>query len=369
MSEGKLIMATSKVAVLKTTPATAVEDYKKLLAMADVKNHLNPKKTTILKDNISWHFFYPAANTTPWQLEGTIQGLRENGFNDLVCVQNRTVVINAFKGERNNKYPPIFKKNNIPVKYNFLEKDMKWIKYQPKGKLLVLDKIFPEGIRIPDFFFDKNVLHLPTVKCHVYTTMTGAMKNAFGGLLNSKRHYTHSAIHKTLVDLLMIQKEIHSGIFATMDGTVAGNGPGPRTMKFETKNIILASADSVAIDAVSSHLMGFDPMKVGCIRTAHEQGLGCGNFSEIEIVGEDIKNTNWKFSVGDNAATAFVKPFWFGPLAPIQKLFFHTPLVYFFVLGSMLFHDYVWYPTKGKKVINEYLKTEWGKFWQSYPYE
>ena len=26
--------------------------------------------TTILKDNISWHFPFPAANTTPWQLEG-----------------------------------------------------------------------------------------------------------------------------------------------------------------------------------------------------------------------------------------------------------------------------------------------------------
>src|SRR6185503_8447013 len=44
--------------------------------------------------------------------------------------------------------------------------------------------------------------------CHIYTTTTGAMKNAFGGLLNTKRHYTHSWIHATLVDLLAIQKEI-----------------------------------------------------------------------------------------------------------------------------------------------------------------
>ena len=55
------------------------------------------------------------------------------------------------------------------------------------------------------------------------------MKNAFGGLLHNHRHYTHSWIHRTLVDLLAIQKEIHTGIFAVMDGTTAGNGPGPRT--------------------------------------------------------------------------------------------------------------------------------------------
>ena len=43
-------------------------------------------------------------------------------------------------------------------------------------------------IRIPDYFIGKNIVHLPTVKCHIYTTTTGAMKNAFGGLLNHKRH-------------------------------------------------------------------------------------------------------------------------------------------------------------------------------------
>ena len=56
------------------------------------------------------------------------------------------------------------------------------------------------------------------------------MKNAFGGLLNEHRHWTHPVIHETLVDLLMIQKKIHRGVFAVMDGTFAGDGPGPRCM-------------------------------------------------------------------------------------------------------------------------------------------
>ena len=92
--------------------------------------------------------------------------------------------------------------------------------------MLVLPRIFPEGIRIPELFLGTNVVHLPTVKCHIYTTTTGAMKNAFGGLLATRRHYTHTFIHETLVDLLTIQKEIHTGLFAVMDGTTAGVGPG-----------------------------------------------------------------------------------------------------------------------------------------------
>ena len=166
------------------------------------------------------------------------------GFTDQVCVQNKTVVTNAFKGEDLNHYVPIFKRYDIPVLYNFKDEDMTWVRYQPKARMRVLDRIFPEGIHIPDYFFGKNIVHLPTVKCHIYTTTTGAMKNAFGGLLNTRRHYTHSWIHETLVDLLAIQKEIHSGLFAIMDGTTAGNGPGPRTMYPVVKNVMLASERS-----------------------------------------------------------------------------------------------------------------------------
>ena len=273
------------VAVLRTQPDTVLADYQRLFDLAGGKQALDPNATTILKDNISWHYPMPSANSTPWQLEGTILALRQQGFDDLVCVQNKTVVINTFKGEDLNGYLPIFRAHQIPVRYNFKPEDMTWVPFSPKAKMNVLDKIFPDGLRIPDYFFGKNIVHLPTIKCHIYTTTTGAMKNAFGGLLSTHRHYTHSWIHETLVDLLKIQKEIHPGIFAVMDGTTAGNGPGPRTLVPVVKNVILASEDQVAIDAVAAKLMGFDPMSIPYIRIATEQGLGCGDPRDIEHRG------------------------------------------------------------------------------------
>ena len=125
---------------------------------------------------------------------------------------------------------------------------------------------------IPKRFIGENIIHLPTVKTHVFTTTTGAMKNAFGGLLNEHRHWTHPVIHETLVDLLMIQKKIHRGVFAVMDGTFAGDGPGPRCMMPHVKNVILASADQVAIDAVAAKLMGMDPMSIKFIRHGARDG-------------------------------------------------------------------------------------------------
>src|SRR5438045_4592248 len=290
----------SQGAIRRVSADTIRSDIDRLVGLAKVESALVQGQTTILKDNISWHFPFPAANSTPWQLEGTIQALARRGFADQVCVQNKTVVTNAFKGEDLNHYVPIVKRYGIPVLYNFVEKDMTWVPFQPKARMRVLNRIYPEGIHIPDFFFGKNIVHLPTTKCHIYTTTTGAMKNAFGGLLNTHRHYTHSWIHETLVDLLAIQKEIHPGLFAIMDGTTCGNGPGPRTMYPVVKDYMLASADQVAIDAISAKMMGFDPMSIDYIRLAHEAGLGNGRPENIEIVGADVSHENWGFHVGKN---------------------------------------------------------------------
>ncbi len=360
-------MAKSKVAVLKVQPETILRDIARLCDLAGMDQALARGATTILKDNISWHYPFPGANSTPWQIEGAVVALRDAGYTDLVCVQNKTVVTNAFKGEDLNHYLPIFRKYDIPVKYNFRDEDMRWIDYRPKARMHVLPKIFPEGIRIPDFFEGKNIVHLPTVKCHIYTTTTGAMKNAFGGLLATKRHYTHSWIHRTLVDLLAIQKEIHPGLFAIMDGTTAGNGPGPRTMFPVVKNYMLASADQVAIDAVAAKMMGFDPMKLEFISVAHDDGLGVGDPRDIEIVGDDVSGESWGFEVGDNGASKVGDFMWFGPMKRFQKVFFHTPLVNAFILGSELYHDYYRWPLKDRQTFEDWSRnTEWGRLFDRY---
>ncbi len=230
------------------------------------------------------------------------------------------------------------------------EKGEEWIQYVPKAKMRVLDKIYPEGIRIPKRLIGSNIIHLPTMKTHVFTQMTGAMKNAFGGLLFEKRHWTHSVIHETLVDLLAIQKEIHPGLFAVMDGTFAGDGPGPRCMIPHVKNYILASGDMVAIDAVAAKMMGFDPLAIKFIRLAHEQGLGCGDVREIEVVGEDISTVNFHFDAGDTLASRGQKMIYWGPLKWLEHLLLRTVLTPWFYAASILYHDVYWYNCVGRRV-------------------
>ncbi|MES0339500.1 MAG: DUF362 domain-containing protein [Anaerolineales bacterium] len=356
-----------KVAVLKTSPETVLDDVQEVMRLANFEAALPKEIRTGLKINISWQTWYPACSSTPWQIEGVIQALQGAGYKDIVGVHNDTVVVDTSVGEFNNKHRFVTDKYDIPCIYLY-EEDFEWFEYVPKNhKLLVLDKVYPKGLFIPRALVGMNMIQLPTVKTHVFTTITGAMKNAFGGLLHRDRHWTHAVIHDTLVDLLMIQREIHPGLFAVMDGTFAGDGPGPRAMHWHQKDILLASADQVAIDAVSAKLQGFDPMQIRFIRRAHELNLGIGDPNEIEIVGYDIEQEPpWEFVQTDTFASRGQKMIYHGPLKPLEKLLLQSPLVPWSYFASNFYHNVYWYPFVGRKRVEAALENPWGQLFKDY---
>jgi uncharacterized protein (DUF362 family) len=355
-----------RVAVLRTRPETVLEDYGRLMSLAGMEEALPKTSDTILKMNVSWQTWYPSCSTTPWQLEGVIAQLQKAGYPNIIGAHNDTVVVNVRDGERNNKLLFITEKYQIPCIYLY-ENKFDWLAYKPKRPFLVLDKVFPDGVRIPRVLIGKNIVHLPTVKTHVFTTITGAMKNAFGGLLHRNRHWTHSVIHETLVDLLQIQQEIHTGIFAVMDGTFAGDGPGPRAMRWHEKGILLASADQVAIDAVSAKLQGFDPMELLFLRLAHERGLGIAEPRQIEIVGYDIsQEPPWNFVQEDTLASLGQKAIYQGPLKSLEKILLQSPLVPWSYFASNLYHNVYWYPFVGRRRVETALHTAWGDLFRRY---
>jgi len=357
---------TAKVAVLYASAPAIVEDIGKAMRMAEFSKALDPTAPTALKVNISWQHWYPGCSSSPWQIEGIVNALRAEGFNDIIAAHNGTVVVKSHEGEVKNKHKLVQDRLGIPS-IHLTDKGVPWVRYTPKAEMLVLDQIFPDGIEIPQALIGRNIVHLPTMKTHVFTTMTGAMKNAFGGLLHYRRHWTHSQIHKTLVDLLAIQKEIHPGVFAVMDGTFAGDGPGPRAMRPHVKNLVLASADQVAIDAVAAKLMGFEPLELEFIRLAHERGLGIGDPREIEVVGLDISGINFAFAKDEDTFASWgQKQIYWGPLHFMEKALLRTPIVPWSYFASNVYYNLFWYPLIGRGRVKAAKKTEWGKLFDSY---
>jgi uncharacterized protein (DUF362 family) len=365
----------SKVALLRTTPRTVLRDYHELFNLAGYQEVIAKDADTALKVNISWHFFFPASSTVPWQLEGVIRALQADGYdpNLIHACHNRTVVIDAHLGERENKQLNVIEAHGL--RNIHLYEGEEWINIRDAvgdltRQFLCLNDVYPKGFLIPRRFIGENIIHLPTIKTHVFTTTTGAMKNAFGGLLNERRHWTHPVIHETLVDLLMIQKKIHRGVFAVMDGTFAGDGPGPRCMIPHVKNVILASSDQTAIDAVAARLMGFDPLSIKYIRLAHELGLGCGDPREIEIVGDQqAAQESWHF-VGPFEKMTFASRMqhliYWGPLKKPIEWSLKTVLAPWAYIASVLYHDSFWYPLRGKRMMQAVLASDWGRLFRNW---
>lgn len=358
----------SAVAVLRTSPESVITDYKRLMDLSGFKSTLVKNARMVLKLNLSWTLYYPACSTAPWQLEGAVSSLLDAGYRNLVAVENQTVVTHPWRGAYNNKWLSVLEKYG--VSFQPLT-DVEWVSFRPRSEMLVMDRLFSE-ILIPRMFQGSNVVHLPTMKTHGHTTTTGAMKNAFGGLIPKYRHHAHLRIHEVLVDLLAVQKEIHKGIFAVMDGCIAGNGAGPRTMEPFSGDLILAGEDQVALDAVAARVMGFDPMKIDYIRIAHDRGLGMGDLDQVEIAGiskDDFQSLRFGFRSEKSPVIRWDQRIRKGThsISWLHNLLFHSPVFTAFILGSELYHDRIWYPLVGMKRMKQFKDNGWSRLFQSYP--
>jgi uncharacterized protein (DUF362 family) len=355
----------SRVAVLRTHPDTVVADYGRLMRLAGYADTLPRDGELLLKLNLSWTKYFPACSTQPWQLDGVVRTLLEDGYRPerIHPVENKTVVTNPRQGVVANKWGPILDRHGLP----FIPlPEVEWTVYRFRSPLLKLNQIFPEGIEIPKLYIGASVLHLPTVKTHGHSITTGAVKNAFGGLLKEVRHYAHEFIHEVLVDLLYMQRELHPAVFAVMDGTVVGDGAGPRTMVPREGNLILASRDSVAIDAIAARLMGYDPLGIPYLRMAHERGLGVADPREIELVGDDVADVNFRCQTSRSLVIWGDQLIRKGPLRPLKRLLLHSPLVVWAPFASNVYHDVLWYPTVGQGRIRAFAGSGWGRLFARY---
>ena len=144
---------------------------------------------------------------------------------------------------------------------------------------------------------------------------------------------------------------------------------GPRCMEPIVKNVMLASADQVAIDAVAAKLMGFDPMSIKYIRLAHERGLGCGDPRDIEIVGDtDAAKQRWNFrgpSAGTFASRIQHRIHWGKLKRPIEWSL-KTVLAPIAYLSSVIYHDSIWYPFVAHRRVSAAMRSDWGRLFHNW---
>ncbi len=152
-------------------------------------------------------------------------------------------------------------------------------------------------VRLPRTIREADVLiNVPKMKTHIYTTVTLALKNQHGYLLwGDKLRFHRTDLDQKLSDLYRAVKPD----LAIVDGICAMQGQGPHSAYPEDlindMNVIIAGTDCVAVDAVTSAVMGFDPLEVKTTRIAFSEGLGEADLSKIEVRGKKIQEVRRVF--------------------------------------------------------------------------
>ncbi len=136
------------------------------------------------------------------------------------------------------------------------------------------------------------IINVPKLKVHHMALVTLCMKNLMGMIL--PKSIMHSKINEKIVDLATLFKDkvrlnVVDGLVGAEEDEVNGS---PVQM-----GLIIAGTDMVAVDSVSTAVMGINPREVKYLRLAEERGLGVSNLDEIEVLGEDIKSVRRIFKL------------------------------------------------------------------------
>jgi uncharacterized protein (DUF362 family)/NAD-dependent dihydropyrimidine dehydrogenase PreA subunit len=135
------------------------------------------------------------------------------------------------------------------------------------------------------------IINLPKFKTHSLTLFTGGIKNLYGTIPAGLRRQYHGEF-LNMTDFCRALVDVYSVVqpqLTIMDGIMAMEGEGPGSGKVRNLGLILASRDTVALDATAPRIIGLEPDEVLTTRFAAERGLGVADPARIEIMGEKIE--------------------------------------------------------------------------------
>jgi uncharacterized protein (DUF362 family)/NAD-dependent dihydropyrimidine dehydrogenase PreA subunit len=136
------------------------------------------------------------------------------------------------------------------------------------------------------------LVNLPKLKTHSFAVFSGAVKNMYGVIPLGLRHDFHRRYIRNDVFSQMLV-DLFSAVpphLTVMDAVVGMEGEGPSGGKPKPIGLILAGVDGVAVDAVATKIVGYDPAEVFTTAHAGDRKIGVADLRQIDVVGERIQD-------------------------------------------------------------------------------
>jgi uncharacterized protein (DUF362 family) len=233
-------------------------------------------------------YFSPQTHTDPMVVDALLAWLADHGYRRLALMENAThgvatrlvfAAIGYADIARRHGAEAVYLDEGGTASYTLADEEI------PIRISRRFYETFVDSARQPGNFY----LTLPKLKTHSMTTVTLGVKNQQAFPIHEDRmdFHTHDTLHVRLARLYrMAQPD-----FCIIEGTTAiahGNVP-PRTLLDECStqlNILIGGRDTVAVDTVGAKVMGYGIEEVEHLRLVAEWGLGEGDLSHIEVIGD-----------------------------------------------------------------------------------
>ena len=286
----------SLVAITKHTHSVADTVRNAIDLLGGIGRFVKPGNSVIIKPNLAYPY-PPPATTDPRVVEEIAKlcfeaGAREVGIGDSSSYSCKNILGVGRWSNRDVIERTGMDKAAANSGAKIVDFDLEPWKYVEIPDGLVLRKA-----EIASAMLEYDVvINVPALKTHFETLVTLGIKNYHGILSDHYKIQFHKDdINQKLVD---IHKAVKTHL-TVMDALVAMEGLGPRMGGTVAMDLILASEDTVAIDAVATEIMGISADEVETTRLAAAQGIGIGDLSRIKVVGCAINEVRKSFKRPD----------------------------------------------------------------------
>ncbi len=280
----------SIVSVVKCRDIHSLQDLdltlrKALDLIGGLETLICPGDTVIIKPNLIKPAHYTTGITTNLLLLKALCVIcREKGAGKVIIGEGSAVGYSTQKA---------FEETGIKEMATEIKVDLVDFKKAEKVALPIPGGRVLHRLKVPRILMEANVvINVPVMKTHDALPATLGLKNMKGIIEErDKKRFHKWGLAEAIVDL----NKLAYPELTILDGTVAMEGLGPTHGTPVNLGIIIASRDTVAADVVAAEIMGINPDSIEYVRLAAQDGLGCGDLSRIEVVGEKLEKVKRPF--------------------------------------------------------------------------
>jgi uncharacterized protein (DUF362 family) len=273
----------------------------------DIMASIGSKKRILVKPNFVSTTRALAASHAD-EIRGILDFFKTRFKGEIIVGESAAGRGGTFEGYRNFGYLPLEKEYGIKlVDLNA----QPWVYRYVFGR-----DHTPIPIRIISTFLDRDtyIVSAAKMKTHDRAITTLSLKNTLiGAPLNdgkkNDKGLTHQAYNFTPKETLHfnmfhLAQEIWPDL-GIIDGFEAMEGNGPVGGTPVDAKIALASLDPLALDILTTKIMGFDPMKIPYVTAMMQAGMGQGDLTKVQVLGTPVEQCQFKFKPNEKIAEAF----------------------------------------------------------------